>query len=137
MSKAAKWGIAAGVLIAFFGLVIIAAGFGSRQTDPTPVAAGLAVFALGLLTVTTSFYFEAKSVRSHLPPDLNASTSGKRKQSCDVCRKAPAVILCTMHKTSLCPACLSGHYDSRGCVYVPAVRRTGSKPARSAVASRS
>ena len=137
MSKAAKWAIGIGVLLAFLGMVGITAGFPSRQTDPGPIAAGLAVFALGLLAVTATFYFEARSIRSQLPVDAHPRGSARRKHSCDVCHNAPAVILCTMHKTSLCPACLPGHYDSRGCVYVPAIRRASARPAKGAAASRS
>ena len=137
MSKVSQWGIAAGVLIAFVGLIAMAAGFASRQTDPAPVAAGLAIFALGLLSVAASFYFQARSIKSQLPQDASVSAAGRRKPSCDVCRKAPAVIQCTMHKTSLCSTCLSAHYESRGCVYVPSVRRTSGKSSRSAAASHS
>ena len=107
MSKAAKWAIGIGVLLAFLGMVGITAGFPSRQTDPGPIAAGLAVFALGLLAVTATFYFEARSIRSQLPVDANPRGSARRKHSCDVCHNAPAVILCTMHKTAcvqhVCP----------------------------------
>jgi hypothetical protein len=136
LSKAAKWGIPVGVFIALLGLVVIASGFTSRQSDPAPLAAGLAVFASGLLTIAASFYIQARAIRAKLPSESNVSAPGKRKHLCDVCRTVPAVILCTMHKTSLCPSCLAGHYDSRGCVYVPANRRTNSRPARGAAASR-
>jgi hypothetical protein len=137
MSKASQWGIAVGVLIAIVGLITMAAGFGSRQSDPAPVAAGLAIFALGLLSVSASFYFQARSIKSQLPADASMSAAGRRRPSCDICGKAPAVIQCTMHKTSLCPTCLSTHYDSRGCVYVPSIRRTSAKSSRRAAASRS
>ncbi len=136
MSKASKWGISAGVFIAFAGLVIIASGFSSRQADSAPLAAGLAVFAFGILSVSGCFYLQALSLRSQFPADPSLSASGRRRQVCTVCRKAPPVILCTMHRTTLCSACLSEHYDSRGCVYVPAIRRIGSKSAKTAAASR-
>jgi hypothetical protein len=137
MSKASRWGIAAGVFVAFLGLVIIASGLGSRQADGAPLAAGLAIFAFGVLAIAASFYCQALSLRSQIPADPSLSASGRRKQLCSVCRKALPVILCTMHKVALCSACLSEHYDSRGCVYVPAVRRVGTKNARTAAASRS
>jgi hypothetical protein len=136
MLKVAKWGIGIGILIGFLGLVFIAAGFPSRQTDPGPIVAGLTVFAMGLLTVSASFYVQARAIRAQFPRESNGSGLDKRKNLCDLCRKAPAVILCTMHKTTLCPSCLAAHYDSRGCVYVPASRRTSSRTVRSAAASR-
>jgi hypothetical protein len=137
MSKASQWGIAVGVLIAFVGLVTMAAGFGSRQSDPAPVAAGLAIFAMGLLSVAASFYLQARSIKNQLPAHASMSVAGRRKLSCDICGKAPAVIQCTMHKTSLCPTCLSTHYDSRACVYVPSIRRTSGKSFRRAASSHS
>jgi hypothetical protein len=136
MSQAWKWGIAIGVLIAFFGLLIIPSAFSSRNTDPVPLSAGLAIFAMGLLMMSVSFYVHGRSMGSQIASEP-ASGGARRKYSCDVCRKAPAVIQCTMHKMVLCSACLSGHYDSRGCVYVPTVRRASGRTARSAVASRS
>ena len=84
MSKAAKWAIGIGILLAFLGMVGIAAGFPSRQTDPSPIAASLAVFALGLLAITATFYFQARSIRSQLPVDAKARGSARRKHSCDV-----------------------------------------------------
>ena len=135
MSTAAKLGIAAGILIGCAGLVIIAAGFASRQSDPAPVAAGLAVFAFGLVTISINLYVQARHLREQLPRESNSSGSDKRR-SCDVCGKGAAVILCTMHKTSLCPACLAVHYESRGCVYVPVARRSGVRTVRGAAASR-
>jgi hypothetical protein len=140
MSQAWKWGIAVGVLIAFVGLIIIPAGLASRNTDTTSLSAGLAIFAMGLLTISVAFYFRARSIQSHVAanPNSSALSSGRqRKVVCDVCHKGIAVIQCTMHKTVLCPACLEGHYESRGCVYVPTIRRTSMKTARGAVASRS
>ena len=140
MAQAWKWGIAVGVLIGFVGLIIIPAGFASRNTDTTSLSAGLAIFAMGLVTISVAFYFQARSIQSHVAanPNSSAPSGGKqRRLICDVCHKSAAVIQCTMHKTVLCPGCLAGHYEARGCVYVPTVRRTSMKAARGAVASRS
>jgi hypothetical protein len=140
MSQAWKWGIAVGVLIALIGLIFIPAGFAARNSDTTSLSAGLAIFAMGLVTVSVAFYSQARSIQSRVAANPNSSalsTGKQRKLVCDVCHKGSAVIQCTMHKTVLCPACLEGHYESRGCVYVPTVRRTAMRTARGAVASRS
>ena len=139
MSQAWKWGIAVGVLTAFVGLTFIPAALRAQNSAENILGAGLAIFSIGILTMAVSFYVRSKSLL--LQPGVDTSSSipsgGKqRKLICDVCHKAAAVIQCTMHKTVLCPACLSGHYESRGCVYVPTVRRTSIKTARGAVASR-
>ena len=140
MSQGWKWGIAVGALIAFVGLIFIPAALTSQSTGEDFLAAGLVIFAAGILIIGVSFYVHAKSLSSQTATDTSFSVSSGAKQRrlvCDVCHKGAAVIHCTMHKTVLCPACLSGHYESRGCVYVPTVRRTSVKAARGAVASRS
>ncbi len=136
MSQGWKWGIAIGSLIAFFGLLIIPSAFSTRNTDPVPLSAGLAIFAMGVLMISVSFYLRGRSMGAQIASEP-ASGGARRKYSCDVCRKAPAVIQCTMHKMVFCSSCLSGHYDSRACVYVPTVRRASGKTARTATASRS
>lgn len=139
MSQGWKWGIGVGALIVFIGLAFIPAAFTSSSTDEVILATGMVIFAVGVLTMAISFYVHAKSLSSQPGTDNSSSisTGGKRKLVCDVCHKGTAVIQCTMHKTILCPTCLSGHYESRGCVYVPTIRRTSVKTARGAVASRS
>ena len=140
MANAWKWGIALGVLIAFGGLIFIPSAFIGPNLDTASLAAGLAIFTTGVLAISVSFYFEARFIRSQLGSDPDFSTkffAKQRKAACDVCHKAGAVIQCTMHKTALCSSCLSGHYDSRACVYVPTLRRAAIKSAKGAVASRS
>jgi hypothetical protein len=138
MSQGWKWGTTVGVLVAFVGLTFVPAAFTSHGDDV--LATGLVIFSVGILIIGISFYVHAKSLLSQPGVDNSPSVSSsvrQRRLVCDVCHKGPAVIQCTMHKTVLCPACLSGHYESRGCVYVPTVRRTSVKTARGAVASRS
>jgi hypothetical protein len=140
MAQAWKWGIAVGVLISFVGLTFLAAAYASQSSSEDMLSGGLVIFAVGTLIISVSFYIHANSLHSQQNTDSGSSalSGGKqRKLICDVCHKSAAVIQCTMHKTVLCPGCLSGHYESRGCVYVPTVRRTSVKTARGAVAARS
>jgi uncharacterized membrane-anchored protein YhcB (DUF1043 family) len=140
MAQAWKWGITVGVLIGFVGLILLAAAYASQSTSEDMLASGLVIFAVGILIMSVSFYIRANSLHSQQKVESGSSalSSGKqRKLICDVCHKSAAVIQCTMHKTVLCPGCLAGHYESRGCVYVPTVRRTSVKTARGAVAARS
>jgi hypothetical protein len=140
MSQAWKWGIGVGVLIAFVGLTVLAAAYASQSTGEDMLAGGLVIFAVGILIISVSFYIHGNALHSQQNADSGPSalSGGKqRKLICAVCHKSAAVIQCTMHKTVLCPGCLSGHYESRGCVYVPTVRRTSVKTARGAVAARS
>jgi hypothetical protein len=139
MSQGWKWGLAIGVLIAFGGLIFIPSAFVGPNIDTASLAAGLAIFTTGVLAIAISFYFEARFIRSQLgsnPEFSNKYFAQQSKVACDVCHKAAGVIQCTMHKTVLCSSCLSGHYDSRACVYVPSARRTSGKTAKAAVASR-
>ena len=139
MSQGWKWGLAIGVLITLGGLIFLPSAFVGPNIDTASLAAGLAIFTMGILTIAISFYFEARFIRSQLGSDHDFSNkffAQQRKVACDVCHKAAGVIQCTMHKTFLCSTCLAGHYDSRACVYVPSARRTSIKTAKAAVGSR-
>ena len=136
MSQAWKWGFGLGILVAFVGLIVIASAWSGNGAENI-LAAGLTVFSAGILILSVSFYFQAKSVQTQAGGGSSVArpSGGKQRKLCDICKKSVPVIQCTMHKTSLCPTCLAGHYDSRGCVYVPTVRKTGARQTRGTAAS--
>jgi hypothetical protein len=127
--KILKTLIAVGVLICFAALLTLPTAL-SGNKDQELLGSALAFFGIGTLTISLSLYLQSRSLRSRInsDPNLVAALQGtKRKGTCDNCKSATPVIQCTMHRVTLCASCLVQHYDSRGCVYVPAVR----KPARS------
>ena len=124
--KILKTIIALGGLIAFAGLLALPSAL-SGNKDPELLGTGLAFFGMGAVLFAMGFYFQARALRSQInaDPNLVAALQGsKRKGTCDSCKAASPVIQCTMHRVNLCTSCLVQHYDSRGCVYVPAVRKT-------------
>ncbi|HVO63530.1 MAG TPA: hypothetical protein VMT53_21580 [Terriglobales bacterium] len=123
--KILKTMAALGGLIAFAGLLALPSAL-SGDKDPELLGTGLAFFGMGAVLLALGFYFQARALRSEInaDPNLLAALQGsKRKGICDSCKAASPVIQCTMHRVSLCASCLVQHYDSRGCVYVPAVRK--------------
>jgi hypothetical protein len=102
------------------------------------MGAGLAIFGMGTLMIGGSLYFKAKALGAQFnDQSMNTFLGSKlRKATCDLCRKSIPVVQCTMHKLSLCATCMTDHYESRACVYVPAVRKSAAKTARGASASR-
>jgi hypothetical protein len=125
--KILKTLIAVGVLICVAALLAFPAAL-SGNKDLELLGTALAFFGIGTLIISLSLYLQSRTLRSRInaDPNLVAALQGtKRKGTCDHCRLATPVIQCTMHRVTLCASCLVQHYDSRGCVYVPAVRKTG------------
>jgi hypothetical protein len=134
-----NWFIAAGTLVSFVGLLFLPSALNSQNRDESLLGAGLAIFSLGALIIAVAFYFKTKALRAEIGSDPNraASLNGKRRKiSCDSCHQSAPVIQCTMHKMSLCTNCLSQHYDSRACVYVPAIRKSVARMAKGVSAAR-
>jgi hypothetical protein len=134
-----NWLVAAGALVAFVGLLFLPSAFNSQNRDESLLSAGLAIFSLGALVIAVAFYFKTKALRAEIGSDPNQATflNGKRRRStCDSCHQAAPAIQCTMHKMSLCSNCLNQHYDSRACVYVPAIRKSPGRVAKGASAAR-
>lgn len=135
--KICNWSIAVGALVAFIGLMFFPSALMGANKEDNLLGAGMAVFSMGALLMSVGFYFKARSASSPAS-DAARSTVGnkRRKGNCDGCQQETAVVQCTMHKAALCAACLSKHYDSRACVYVPAVRRPMVRSARGVSAGR-
>lgn len=118
--------IVVGVLICLAALLTLPTAL-SGNRDQELLGTALAFFGIGTLIVALSLYLQSRALRSRInaDPNLIAALQGtKRKGTCDNCKSATPVIQCTMHRMVLCASCLVQHYDSRGCVYVPAVRKT-------------
>ena len=124
--KILKTLVVIGVLICFAALLTLPTAL-SGNKDQELLGAALAFFGIGTLTIALSLYLQSRSLQSRInaDPNLLAALQGtKRKGTCDNCKSATPVIQCTMHRVTLCSSCLVQHYDSRGCVYVPAVRKS-------------
>lgn len=139
LKKLCNWLIAAGTLVSFIGLLFLPSAISSHPRDEGLLSTGMAVFSLGTLIIAMALYFKAQALRGEIGTGVarTAPLNGKRRRvSCDACREAAPVVQCTMHKMSLCATCMSQHYDSRACVYVPAVRRSAGKMAKGASVAR-
>jgi hypothetical protein len=137
--KICKTLIVVGLLMALAGLVAVPGALNGNNHDQELLSTGLALFGMGALISALGLYFLTRSLRARINADPNLlaalSNGNKRKGTCDSCKSAAPVILCTMHRVTLCGTCLVQHYEARGCVYVPALRKT-SKTGRSAAAGR-
>ncbi len=137
--KAINWTIVLGCFVSFIGLLFIPTALTAHSGDSSLLGGGMALFSVGVLMIGGSLYFKAKALGAQLnDPSMSMMLSGKLRKGvvCDLCRKNVPVVQCTMHKLGLCAHCMSEHYESRACVYVPSVRKPVNKAARGARASR-
>ena len=131
-----NWLIAIGALISLLGSIFLLSGFSSPNKDENLLALGMAIFAVGTLMMAASFYFKARALPATADPGRTSSPAKRGAVNCNLCHNESAVVHCTMHKVLLCATCLREHYESRGCVYVPAFRKLAVRSARGASASR-
>ncbi len=139
MDKILKVLIVAGALMSFAGLLAIPSAFYGETRDQELLGSALAFFGIGAVIAALSFYLQARALRASINADpnlLSVLNAGKRKGTCDSCKSAIPLIQCTMHRVNLCGTCLVQHYDSRGCVYVPVVRKSA-KSSRGVAVGRS
>ncbi|HET7209269.1 MAG TPA: hypothetical protein VFI95_22015 [Terriglobales bacterium] len=137
MQKLWNWILVFSGLVCFSGLLFLPAALNPQGKDTDLLSTGFALFATGCLLAGMSFYFKGRAIRTQIEADPNLAavlSAKKRKTNCDQCRRAAAVIQCTMHKVSLCGPCLTQHYDFRSCVYVPALRKSSLHSKASAAA---
>lgn len=128
MDKILKTLIVLGGLLSLAGLLAVPSALYSETRDQELLGTALAFFGMGALIVSLGLYFQARALRAsiHADPNLLALlNASKRKGTCDNCKSAAPLIQCTMHRVSLCGTCLVQHYEPRGCVYVPAIRKSG------------
>ena len=133
--KICNWSIAIGAFVAFIGLMFFPSALMGANKEENLLGAGMAIFSMGALLMSIAFYFKS---RTHGADNTSGRAAGgkRRKGNCDICQQETGVVQCTMHKMILCATCLSKHYDSRACVYVPAVRRPVARSARGVSAGR-
>ena len=132
--------IGVGTVVMFSGLLFLPAALTPAVIDDAMLASGLAVFSTGIMLIACSFYFKTRALHKAIAADPNLAlilNTRKRKGSCDSCRGGAPLIYCTMHRLNLCGTCLGQHYEARGCVYVPAVRKPAGRTARASAAARS
>ena len=126
-SKTAKFMILFGILLIVSAMVFVPLGLGPEK-DSTALAGGASLFSFGALLIGAGFYVKARALEEKLqketPQASSNPTSKKKKITCEVCREVPPVISCSQHRALLCANCMTAHYDSRTCVYVPAQRRS-------------
>jgi hypothetical protein len=138
-NKVENWGIVLGCFVSFTGLLFLPAALNSRSGDHELLGAGLAVFSIGILMIGFSLYFKARGLGAQLhDQSMSTMLNGKVRKGavCDLCHKDVPVVQCTMHKLGLCATCMSEHYESRACVYVPAVRKQSHKTVRALAKAR-
>lgn len=123
-SKTANWMIVIGGLMLFLALCFLPAAMHS-EPDASLLAAGGAVFSVGVLVIAGAIYIKARAVQSQ--PSEAAAPKKRVRGGCELCASQEPVIHCRVHQLQLCPACLANHYDFRSCVYVPATRRGTAK----------
>ena len=131
MGKVSGLAIVCGCFLMLLGLAFLPAAFGPHPDDSI-LGLGICVFSLGALTIAGGLYMKALAVKSGTTTASVPKAQPKRvRGGCDLCGSETPVIHCRVHDIHVCGNCLSNHYDSRSCAYVPSTRRTaGSKAAR-------
>jgi hypothetical protein len=135
-SKTGGWIIAAGSLLVFGGLCILASGL-SDHSDSTTLGFGLLVFSLGLLAIASGVYIKARGLSGGGKATSTEDAKPRPvRGGCDLCGTETPVIHCKVHQVHLCGTCLAGHYDFRSCAYVPSTRRVSGKTTQKSMAAR-
>jgi hypothetical protein len=130
-SRSSNWMIAAGALVLFVGLCVLAAGLG-KNADPDQLVAGAGAFSMGALTIAAGIYLKARVLQAGAPAAAAKEPSGGKRSrgGCELCATEAPVIQCKVHQLHLCGTCLAQHYDFRSCAYVPSTRAGSNKPAK-------
>lgn len=135
-SKTGAWIIAAGSLLVFGGLCVLASGLSDRS-DSTTLGFGLLVFSLGLLVIASGVYLKARFLSGNQKGEAAEEAKPRPvRGGCDLCGTETPVIHCKVHQVHLCGTCLARHYDFRSCAYVPSTRRATPKAAPKGMAAR-
>src|SRR5215469_8850527 len=110
-----------GSLLAIAGAVCFFALFGQAQSDAIR-ALGSALFSVGILTVASGLYLQARKIQAKF--EASAPKSKTTDRLCSSCNREPSVVFCRVHVLRLCLNCLDKHDDGANCSYVPAKRAT-------------
>jgi hypothetical protein len=131
-SRSGNWMVAAGALLLFVGICILAAAMG-KNADPDQLLLGAAAFSVGALAAAAGIYLKARALQGTVigAPAKEPANGGKRSRGgCELCATEAPVIQCKVHQLHLCGTCLAQHYDFRSCAYVPSTRAAGNKPGK-------
>jgi hypothetical protein len=130
-SRSSSWMIAAGALLLFVGLCVLAAALG-KNADPDQLLAGAGAFSVGALTVAAGIYLKARVLQAGAPAVAakEPNASKRSRGGCELCATEAPVIQCKVHQLHLCGTCLAQHYDFRSCAYVPSTRAGSNKSAK-------
>jgi hypothetical protein len=121
--------LAAGSLLLFVGLCVLASGLG-KNGDPDLLIAGAGCFSIGSLMAAAGIYLKARVLQAGAPAGSAGKEPAAPKRSrggCELCATEAPVIQCKVHQLHLCGNCLAQHYDFRSCAYVPSTRAGGNK----------
>ena len=117
--------IVVGSVLMLLGLTFLASGLAQGQ-DQAISGAGICAFSFGALICAAGIYAKARVLQAAAPA---AKPQMKPRGGCDLCGTASPAVMCRAHQLHLCPTCLSRHYDSRSCIYVPSTRRAAAAKA--------
>ena len=115
--------IVGGALCMLAGLIFLASGISQKQ-DESVSGLGLCAFSLGALLCSTGIYLKARTAQAEVPVSANNKPQPKQRGGCDLCGTESPAVMCRVHQLHLCPNCLSKHYDTRSCIFIPSTRRT-------------
>jgi hypothetical protein len=128
-SRTGSWIVAVGALVLFLGLIVLGVSFG-KSGDPDEVPAGAGLFSFGALAIAAGVYLKAKTLQAANPsetPRKESANVGRTRGGCELCGIEAPVVQCKIHRLQLCGACLSQHYDTRSCIYIPTTRGASGK----------
>ena len=124
-SKTSNWIITVGGFVMFIALCLLPGAL-HGEPDTSLLAAGGAMFSIGILCVSGGLYLKARFLQSKAGSEP-AAPKKRVRGGCELCGTQDPVIHCRVHQLQLCATCLANHYDFRSCAYVPTTRRPATK----------
>lgn len=128
-SKASTTLIWLGCLMMLSGLVLLASALSQGQ-DQSIAGGGICAFAFGSLVTAGGIYTKARVLQAANAGANPAKSQPKQSRGgCDLCGTEVPAVMCRTHQLHLCPTCLTRHFDTRTCLYLPSTRRPAAKAA--------
>ena len=138
-SRTGNWLIAAGVVVALLGIVVLPAALGEHP-DVSLLILGACGVSVGSIIIASGIYLKARVLQSpagsSVSPGESKNSTRRVRGGCDICHGDLPVIHCKVHQLHLCADCLGQHYDFRTCSYVPSTRRTAAKTSKNMAKAR-
>lgn len=123
-----------GTAILLVGICALLPALGGHA-DPDQLMAGVSLFSLGALTLSSGMYLKSRAGSIPGPSGSAEEPTAKRgRGGCELCGSEAPVVQCKIHQLHLCGTCLHNHYDVRSCIYVPSARWAGGKNAKTLAA---